>query len=89
MNASSEHTGRAFLLENVKNLVNHDKGNTFKVVLNTLAGSFGYHVTWRVIDAKSWVPQHRERTFIVGFRDRNDFSMQSMQVPDVKKGPRL
>jgi len=83
------HRPRAFLLENVKNLINHDKGNTFRVILNTLEKKLGYHVTWRVIDAKSWVPQHRERTFIVGFRDRNDFSMQSMQVPDVKKGPKL
>jgi DNA (cytosine-5)-methyltransferase 1 len=83
------HMPRAFLLENVKNLVNHDKGNTFKVILHTLEKKLGYHVTWRVIDAKSFVPQHRERTFIVGFRDRNDFSIHDLEVPDRLRGPRL
>ena len=83
------HRPRAFLLENVKNLVSHDGGLTFAVILNVLEKKLGYHVTWRVIDAKSWVPQHRERTFIVGFREKNDFSLQSLTIPDVKKGPKL
>lgn len=83
------HRPRAFLLENVKNLVNHDQGRTFAVILNVLQRKLGYHVSWRVIDAKPWVPQHRERTFIVGFRDKSDFSMESLEVPDVKRGPKL
>jgi DNA (cytosine-5)-methyltransferase 1 len=83
------HRPRAFLLENVKNLVNHDKGRTFAVILDVLQRKLGYNVSWRVIDAKSWVPQHRERTFIVGFRDRNDFSLQTLPIPAVASGPKL
>lgn len=58
----------AFMLENVKNLRSHDKGKTFQVISDTLA-ELGYYVQSRVIDAKGWVPQHRERIFIVGFKD--------------------
>ncbi len=83
------HRPKAFLLENVKNLVSHDGGRTFAVILDVLQRQLGYHVTWRVIDAKSWVPQHRERTFIVGFREENGFDLHAMPVPDVKKGPKL
>jgi DNA (cytosine-5)-methyltransferase 1 len=54
------------LLENVKNLVRHDKGATFQVICDTLEHGLGYSVSWAVIDAKPWVPQHRERLFIVG-----------------------
>lgn len=56
-----------FMLENVKNLVSHDKGNTFKVILKIL-DELGYTTDYKVIDAKHFVPQHRERTYIVGFR---------------------
>lgn len=56
----------AFMLENVKNLVGHDKGNTFKVIMNILT-ELDYNVSYKVIDAKYYVPQHRERTYIVGF----------------------
>jgi DNA (cytosine-5)-methyltransferase 1 len=85
----AHHRPRAFLLENVKNLVNHDKGRTFKVIHDVLTRKLKYHVQWRVIDAKSWVPQHRERIFIVGFRDRNDFDFDSLKLPDPLKGPKL
>lgn len=61
------HKPSAFLLENVKNLVSHDKGNTFKVITQTL-DELGYEVSYRVISAKHWVPQNRERIFIAGFR---------------------
>ena len=64
---------RAFLLENVKNLQNHDKGQTFKVILKTLEEKLGYHVHYKVIDAKCVVPQHRERIFIVGFSEPLEF----------------
>lgn len=64
------HRPAAFVLENVKNLKSHDKGNTFKVIMDILRNKLGYHVVEpRVIDAKPYVPQHRERIFIVGFRD--------------------
>ena len=63
-----EKKPKAFLLENVKNLKSHDKGNTFKVILNALQNELGYDIHYKVIDASSVVPQHRERIFIVGFR---------------------
>ncbi len=83
------HQPKAFLMENVKNLISHDKGNTFKVIINTLKEELGYHVDWRVINAASHVPQHRERIFIVGFRDKKHFSLEDMQIPDPKNGPKL
>lgn len=57
----------AFMLENVKNLVSHDKGNTFKVIKETLE-ALGYSLHFKVLDGKHFVPQHRERIIIVGFR---------------------
>jgi len=83
------HRPRAFLLENVKNLVNHDKGNTFRVIYKTLKDELGYNVHWKVIDAKSFVPQHRERIFIAGFRDNNNFTFDNLTLPDPLKGPKL
>lgn len=85
----AHHRPRAFLLENVKNLVNHDRGRTFEIIHQTLTEDLGYNVHWKVIDARSWVPQHRERIFIVGFRDDNDFSFADFVVPDPLKGPKL
>lgn len=83
------HRPKAFLLENVKNLVNHDRGNTFKVIHKTLTEDLGYQVRYRVIDAKSWVPQHRERIFIVGFRENNGFTFDDFVLPDPLNGPKL
>ena len=79
----------AFVLENVKNLVNHDRGRTFRVIRETLEDDLGYHVTARAINAKGYVPQNRERIFIAGFRDRDDVSLDDMAVPDPRTGPRL
>jgi len=59
----------AFLLENVKNLRSHDKGNTYRIIRRTLEVDLGYTVFDTVMDASSYVPQHRERIFIVGFRE--------------------
>lgn len=83
------HRPRAFLLENVKNLVNHDKGRTFAVIHQTLTKDLGYQVHWKVINSKSFVPQQRERIFIVGFRDRNEFSFSDLVLPDPLHGPKL
>jgi DNA (cytosine-5)-methyltransferase 1 len=81
---------KAFLLENVKNLVSHDGGNTFRVIMHTLREKLGYTVYWKVIDAKSFVPQHRERTIIVGFREPTEFDWAvDVEIPDPKEGPRL
>lgn len=57
---------KVFMLENVKNLVSHDKKKTFKVIIETLT-ELGYSVHYKVLDAKYYVPQHRERIIIVGF----------------------
>lgn len=62
-----EKKPNVFLLENVKNLKTHDKGNTFRVVSDIL-NKLGYRIFVEIIDAKYYVPQHRERIFIVGFR---------------------
>ncbi len=81
------HRPKAFLLENVKNLVNHDKGKTFSVIYKVLTEELGYHVEWVVLDAKPWVPQHRERIFIAGFNTKNDFSFATLVKPEIS--PRL
>ncbi|MBR0552054.1 DNA (cytosine-5-)-methyltransferase [Stakelama marina] len=83
------HRPRAFLLENVKNLVNHDRGRTFEVIHRTLTSELGYQVHWKVINSKSFVPQQRERIFIVGFRDPNDFTFADFVLPDPLNGPKL
>lgn len=71
----------AFMLENVKNLQSHDKGRTFDVIIQTLKEELGYHVWHRVIDAKHFLPQHRERIVIVGFRDAVAFSWDDLKLP--------
>jgi DNA (cytosine-5)-methyltransferase 1 len=60
------------LLENVKNLTSHDGGRTWDVIHRTLEDELQYRVFYRIIDAASFVPQHRERVFIVGF-DKHAF----------------
>lgn len=78
---------KAFLLENVKNLISHDKGNTFRIIKETLRDELGYTVEARVIDAKHFVPQHRERIIIVGFREDTGFSFDALRLPE--QGPKL
>lgn len=58
---------KAFFLENVKNLLAHDKGNTFEIIRRTLEQELGYVIEWKIVDGAQWVPQHRERLYIVGF----------------------
>ena len=85
----AHHQPRAFLLENVKNLVSHDSGRTFRIIRDTLERKLAYKISPHVIDAKPWVPQHRERIFIVGFRDVTTFSFDNFRMPDRAKGPTL
>ena len=75
----------AFLLENVKSLKGHDKGNTFRVIMRVLREELGYDVHYKVVDASSVVPQHRERIFIVGFRKPMDFEFPKL----IDKRPKL
>ena len=57
---------KAFLLENVKNLVSHDRGNTFRVIRESI-DSLDYELSWKILDGSMFVPQHRERIFLIGF----------------------
>lgn len=71
----------AFLLENVKNLKSHDKGRTFKVILNTLEKDLGYRVFYKILNAKNFgLPQNRERIMIVGFR--KDTEIVNFKFPE-------
>lgn len=63
---------RCFVLENVKNLLSHNNGETFQTILKSLA-DLGYILQWQVINSKSYVPQNRERIFIVGYSSRECF----------------
>ncbi|WP_174243048.1 DNA (cytosine-5-)-methyltransferase [Granulicella sp. L60] len=83
----AEKRPKAFLLENVKNLVSHDGGNTFRVIKETLQRELGYHIQARVIDGRAFTPQHRERILIVGFREATGFSFDDLQLPT--QGPVL
>jgi len=85
----AEHRPPAFLLENVKNLLSHDRGNTFRIIHRTLHDELGYNVSVRIMDAQGLVPQHRERIFIAGFRDPLDFDLRFVELPAPDKGPML
>ena len=65
---------RVIFIENVKNMVGHDHGNTFKVIRESLVIN-GYHLSWDVLNSSDYgdIPQNRERIYIVGFRDLEDF----------------
>ena len=80
---------KMFLLENVKNLLNHDKGNTFKVITETLK-ELKYQVFYQIIDAQSYVPQHRERIFLVGFDQKAFGASVNFNFPELPKtAPKL
>jgi DNA (cytosine-5)-methyltransferase 1 len=79
------HQPDAFVLENVKNLQNHDRGRTFEIIHETLTKHLGYYVHSKVINAKAVVPQNRERIFIVGFKDNRVFKFPEFPA----EGPTL
>lgn len=79
---------KAFMLENVKNLCSHDKGQTFKVIQESLR-ELNYATFFQIIDGKEYVPQHRERIVIVGF-DRERYGNRidfKFQLSPPKKQP--
>jgi DNA (cytosine-5)-methyltransferase 1 len=82
---------QVFVLENVRNLLSHDRGRTFAVIRQTLEEKLGYRTSWRVLNAKAVLPQHRERIFIVGLHPDLDtsFDFDSVDFPDKDSGPRL
>ncbi|WP_336878140.1 DNA cytosine methyltransferase [Staphylococcus nepalensis] len=75
-------------LENVKNLVGHDNGNTFKVIREALETN-GYHIKYQVLNAKDYgnIPQNRERIYIVGFKDIEQYKNFDFPKPlNLEKG---
>lgn len=76
------HRPRVIFLENVKNLVSHDKGNTFKIIKESLSDA-GYHIKYKVLNAKDYgdIPQNRERIYIVGFADKQASDAFSFPEP--------
>jgi DNA (cytosine-5)-methyltransferase 1 len=79
------HRPAAFVLENVKNLHGHDGGKTFQIIHDTLTNALGYTLYTKIIDAQSVVPQHRERIFLVGFREMRSFEFPKFPA----EGPKL
>lgn len=75
------HRPAAFLLENVKNLKSHDKGKTFDVMQRKLTEDLGYTLHTQIIDAAHFVPQHRQRIVMVGFRTEVPFSFDDLIIP--------
>lgn len=82
------HRPAAFFLENVKNLLSHDKKRTFQVISRTLE-RLGYKFCYRVVDARGYVPQHRERVYIAGFREDVGFDIKNTPFKKSEQGPKL
>jgi DNA (cytosine-5)-methyltransferase 1 len=79
-----EKRPKAFMLENVKNLLSHDKGKTFKVISKTL-DELGYNIHYKVLDGQQFVPQHRERIMITGFRKDVYNCKENFEFPKLGK----
>ena len=83
-----EKRPRAVVLENVKNLARHDGGRTLTVIGKTLH-DLGYGLRHRVLDAAAWVPQHRERIFIVALAKGDECDLDGIDVPGKAAWPTL
>lgn len=77
----SRHRPKAFYLENVKNLTSHDKGNTFRIIRETLE-ELNYSLHYQVMDGQTYVPQHRERIMIVGFDKKRYHGEEKFEFPE-------
>ena len=74
---------KAFMLENVKNLLAHDKGKTFEVIRRSLVDELGYVISYKIVNGAEWVPQHRERIYILGFDPKQvDITAEEIHIPD-------
>jgi len=80
----SKRRPKVIYLENVKNIVSHDKKNTFKIICSTLE-ELGYNIHFEILDAKGYVPQHRERIMIVGFNNDYFKREEKFSFPDPPK----
>ena len=78
-----KHRPKAVFLENVKNLISHDKGNTFKIILDILENKLNYQVFYKVMNTAEYanIPQNRERIFIVAF-DKDIFKNINFEFPE-------
>jgi modification methylase bsp6I len=78
----SKKLPRVIFIENVKNLLSHDKGNTYKVIKETLE-SYGYFLKARVLNASEYgnIPQNRERIYIIGFKNKEDYDNFNFPSP--------
>lgn len=83
----SRHRPKAFYLENVKNLTSHDKGNTFRVIRETLE-ELNYSLHYQVMDGQTYVPQHRERIMIVGFDKERYHGQEKFEFPEQHEATR-
>ena len=83
----SRHRPKAFYLENVKNLTSHDKGNTFRVIRETLE-ELNYSLHYQVMDGQTYVPQHRERIMIVGFDKERYHGEENFEFPEQHEATR-
>ena len=78
---------KAFMLENVKNLISHDNKHTFEIIRHTLEDVLGYVVNWKIVDGANWAPQHRERIFIVGYHpDKIKITRDKIIIPEKPRG---
>jgi DNA (cytosine-5)-methyltransferase 1 len=87
----AEKQPAAFLLENVRNLVSHDGGKTYSVIMDVLENQLGYRVHPMVVDGRRFVPQGRQRILLVGFREDVGFDWERLlsDMPAISEGPRL
>ncbi len=83
----NRHRPKAFFLENVKNLTSHDKGNTFRIICETLE-ELDYSIHYQVMDGQTYVPQHRERIMIVGFDRRRYHGDEIFTFPEQHESTR-
>lgn len=83
----SRHRPKAFYLENVKNLTSHDKGNTFRIIRETLE-ELNYSIHYQVMDGQTYVPQHRERIMIVGFDKNRYHGEENFEFPEQHEATR-
>lgn len=80
-----ERKPKSFILENVKGLVNHDKGNTFKIIIENLE-LLNYEVYYQVLNTKDFnIPQNRERIYIIGFEKKQVKNYKEFKFPIKKK----
>jgi len=80
-----KHMPNVFVLENVKNLQSHDKGNTFKIIYASLK-KLGYHIKYKILNTCkiTKIPQNRERIYIVGFKNKEQCKRFNFDFEEVE-----